>query len=173
MAIINSRAIIENDPWRFVADGEPVPADGPAIVTLDRWKAEGDILRGRNSPLGIKLATDEPPAEIADDLDRFDLIALEFSTVSDGRAFSYARLLRDRFGFNGELRAVGFVLRDHLDFMARCGIDTFELLDGKDPGNALKAFGEISVAYQPSTRGPEPAYRLRNATPSKRVAFGR
>lgn len=172
MAIINESAIVENDPWQFVADGEPVPADVPAIVTLDRWKEEGDALRGRNSPLGIKLATDEPPAEIAGDLGRFDLIALEFSTVGDGRAFSYARLLRDRYGYTGELRAVGFVLRDHLDFMARCGIDSFELMDGKDPENALKAFREFSVAYQPSTRGPEPAYKLRHRAPAKKAASG-
>ena len=172
MALINDRAVIEGDPWRFVADDDPMPAEGAAVVTLDRWKADIDALRGRNSPLGIKLATDEPPAEIADDLDRFDLIALEFSTVSDGRAFSYARLLRDRYDYAGELRAVGFVLRDHLDFMARCGIDTFELMDGKDAENALEAFGELSVAYQGSTRGPQPAYRVRNAAPDKKSAAG-
>lgn len=170
MAIINESAVIDDDPWRFVEDGEPMPADGSAIVTLDRWKEEADVLRGRNSPLGIKLATDQPPAEIVDDLERFDLIALEFSTVGDGRAFSYARLLRDRYGYAGELRAVGFVLRDHLDFMARCGIDSFELMDGKDPENALKAFREFSVAYQPSTRGPEPAYKLRHRHREKKSA---
>ena len=92
--------------------------------------------------------------------------------VGDGRAFSYARLLRDRYGYKGELRAVGFVLRDHLDFMARCGIDSFELMEGKDSENALKAFHEFSVAYQPSTRGPEPAYRLRHRAPVRKAASG-
>jgi uncharacterized protein (DUF934 family) len=172
MALIKERDIVTDDPWRFVADGDPIPAGDPAVITLDRWKEEGETLRGRNKPLGIKLSTSEPPAEIAGDLDRFDLIALEFSTISDGRAFSYARLLRDRYRFKGELRAIGFVLRDHLDFMSRCGIDSFELMDGKDPENALKAFTEFSVAYQPSTRGPEPAYKLRNRPPAKIPASG-
>jgi uncharacterized protein (DUF934 family) len=160
MTLIKDRAVAE-DEWRRLADDEELPADAPVIVSLDRWRDDAKALRGRNAPLGVLLRPGQPPELIADDLDRFDVIALEFPNVSDGRAFSYARLLRDRYGFKGEIRAVGTVLRDHLNFMERCGFDSFELSEGKDVAGAMKAFDEFSVVYQAATRGPDPAFRKR------------
>src|SRR3546814_3790777 len=85
---------------------------GDVIVTLEQWQAGRERLRGHNGRLGLRLKSDQSPAGIAEDLGHFQLVALEFPRFGDGRAYSYARLLRERYGFKGELRAVGNVLRD-------------------------------------------------------------
>ncbi len=97
---------IADDPWIAVDDDGVLPEGAPAIVSLARWRAERDTLAGRNAPLGIRLRADQAPGAIAAELDRFQLIALEFPSFGDGRAYSYARLLRERHGYRGELRAV-------------------------------------------------------------------
>jgi uncharacterized protein (DUF934 family) len=120
-------------------------------------------LAGRNAPLGIRLRADQPPAEIVVDLDRFQVIALEFPSFVDGRAYSYARLLRERHGYRGELRAVGNVLRDQALFMRRCGFDSFEVAEGTGIAGWREALGEISVFYQPTEDGRPAAPHLRAA----------
>ena len=135
-----------DDPWVAVADEEVLPEGAPAIISLARWQAERDTLAGRSAPLGIRLCADQPPAEIADDLDRFQVIALEFPSFGDGRAYSYARLLRERFGYRGELRAVGNVLRDQALFMRRCGFDTFEVAEGTGVAGWREAVGSASIS---------------------------
>lgn len=158
MALIRNRRLVDGDPWATAADDAPLPEDAPAIVSLARWTAERDRLRARNRPLGLALDPGDDIAAVVADLGRFDLIALRFPRFSDGRAFSMARLLRLRYGYAGELRAVGDVFKDQLLFMARCGFDSFELKDGHDALDALRAFDEITVAYQPAAdlpgRGP-------------------
>ena len=101
------------DPWLTVPDGAPLP-DGPAIVSLARWRAERAALTARNAALGLRLAAGEPVEEIAPDLARFAVVALDFPSFRDGRSYSAARLLRERYGYAGELRAIGNVLRDQL-----------------------------------------------------------
>ena len=154
---------VTRDPWTFVPDGEDIPMSMPVIVTLERWMAERDRLTGHNAPFGIRLRSDEQPEDIADDVHRFDVIALEFPAFKDGRAYSSARLLRERFGYEGELRAVGNVLRDQLMFMVRCGFDAFELDKDADAERWTEAIDEISVFYQPAAddRTPVPALRKR------------
>ena len=152
-----------DDPWIAVADEEALPEGAPAIVSLARWQAERETLVGRNAPLGIRLRADQPPAEIAEDLDRFQVIALEFPIFGDGRAYSYARLLRERHGYRGELRAVGNVLRDQALFMRRCGFDSFEVADSTGIDGWREALGEISVFYQPAEDGRPAAPGLRSA----------
>lgn len=90
-------------------------------------------------------------------------IAVNFPKFGDGRGFSIARLLRERYGYQGELRAVGEVARDHLHAMAQCGFDTFELRAGEDPQEALKALGDFSEQYQATTAQPVPLFRRRGA----------
>jgi len=107
-------------------------------------------LTGRNAPIGIRLASDESPEEIADDLARFGLIALEFSKFTDGRAYSAARILRERYGYRGELCAVGNVLRDQLLFMRRCGFDAFDMDDEQNIEDWRAAISEIDLFYQPA-----------------------
>ncbi len=115
----------------------------------------------RNGRLGVRLAADQPPQLIAGDLDRLDLVALEFPTFRDGRAYSYARLLRERYGFKKELRAVGNVLRDQFRFMHRCGFDAYAVADEKQAAAWARALSEISVVYQPSTDRRRPISTLR------------
>lgn len=139
---------LADDPWVSLADDAETPPEGPVIVTLARWRADRDRLAGRNQPLGVRLRSDQPPASIADDLDRFAVIALEFPKFTDGRAYSYARLLRERYGYEGEVRAVGNVLRDQFLFMHRCGFDAFEVEDEKAADAWLEAISEFDVWYQ-------------------------
>lgn len=161
MPLIKDGALIE-DPWTRIADETPLP-DGPVIVTLARWQAERDHLQGRNGPLGILLASSETPEAIADDLGRFDLVCLDFPKFQDGRAYSHARKLRQRFGYRGELRAVGNVLRDQFAFMVRCGFDSFEVADARAAAEWTRAMAEISVVYQPAADGRATALEQRRA----------
>lgn len=141
---------LADDPWIAVSGESPIPDGDPVIVDYDRWAEEKDKLAGRNAPLGVRLSSDQPPALIADDLDRFSLVALEFPKFADGRSYSHARLLRERYGFTGELRAVGNILRDQYVFLDRCGFDTLEV-GGADPEAAYAAAkGEITHHYQPA-----------------------
>jgi uncharacterized protein (DUF934 family) len=148
------------DAWVRAADGEPLP-DAPAILPKKRWLAERDTLAGRNAPLGLHLDAGERIDDIAADLAHFALIELSFPKFSDGRAFSTARLLREKHDYTGELRAVGNVLSDQIPFMRRVGFDAFEvshtptrraLEEGRIP--------EVTLHYQP-TGSPEPPAGIR------------
>ena len=152
---------VEADPWTFVAEDAPLPKGAAVIVTLERWQADRASLLAHDGRLGIRLKSDQMAETIADALSHFDLVALEFPLFKDGRAYSTARILRERYGFSGELRAVGNVLRDQLFFMLRCGFDTFELPDHAAPEEWLEAFEEISVVYQPTADGRRPASAYR------------
>lgn len=147
MPLIKHRQIVV-DTWNHVEDDAPIPADGGAIVSLERWRSERSTLMGRNAPIGVRLASDQTADDIADDLGRFSLVALDFPTFKDGRAYSTARLLRERHHFNGELRAVGNILRDQLAFLGRCGFDSFEYEGGTEAQEALNSFDDVEPVYQ-------------------------
>jgi len=98
---------------------------------------------------------------VAGDIDCFYLIALKFTVLADGRAFSYARLLRERCGFKAELHAVGKVTQDQLHFMRRCGFDTFEMSEDANVEKLIGALTSFSVAYQPAADNLKPAHQLR------------
>jgi uncharacterized protein (DUF934 family) len=140
-----------DDLWTFVKDEDQLPPDGAVIVTLARWQANRDQLVARPTPLGVRLKSDQAPSAIAGDIERFDVIALEFPKFTDGRAYSSARLLRERHAFRGELRAVGNVLRDQLAFMRRCGFDSFQIPEATDAVAWAGSLRGISVVYQPAT----------------------
>ncbi len=161
MPLLRDGALVD-DGWVTVDDGTALPMDGPAIVSLERWQAHRDALLGRNAPLGIRLKSDQSPALIADDLGRFAVVALEFPVFKDGRAYSYARLLRERYGYKGEVRAVGEVLRDQFLFMVRCGFDAIEVKDENTAGQWRQAVSEISVVYQPAADNQTPVWALRH-----------
>ena len=154
---------IAADPWQNVAEGEALPPSGPVILPFERWKAERETLLGRNTPLGVRVGNTQAVAELAPDLDRLELIVLEFPKFTDGRAYSQARLLRERYGYRNELRATGNVLRDQLLFMQRCGFDAVEF-EHADPEAAWKAStATFSVFYQPTGDGRTPVERRRLA----------
>ena len=152
MTLVSREGILD-DPWIYVADDGGLPEEGAVIVTLERWQQDREALLARQGRLGIRLASDQPPETIAENISRFDLVALEFPQFKDGRAYSYARLLRERYGFTGELRAIGEVLRDQLFFMLRCGFDHFEVPNPEKAEAWMDAFDEIGVVYQPAADG--------------------
>lgn len=151
------------DPWQHVAAADPLPAEGPVVVPFERWKAERETLLARNAAVGVRLANTQPLAEVAFDLARFELLELEFPKFVDGRAYTQARLLRERYGYKGELRATGNVLRDQLQFMQRCGFDAFEIAAANAVEIWRAAVDEIEVVYQPAADGRVPAARLRRS----------
>jgi uncharacterized protein (DUF934 family) len=110
------------------------------------------------------LEAGDDPASLAGALDGLKTIAVRFAAFGDGRGYSIARLLRERYGYRGELRAIGEVARDHLYFMAQCGFDAFELRAGEDPRQALDAFNDFGEAYQASVARPQPLFRRRGTT---------
>ena len=148
------------DGFAAVADEAPLP-DGPVIVSLARFAKEREALLARNTPLGVRLKSDESPAALGEDLRRLALVVLEFPKFRDGRAFSWARLLRTRLGFGGEIRASGDFLYDQLAFMHRVGIDGFEVSDKITPELYRRALGEMSLVYQPSADGRKTIRELR------------
>ncbi len=163
--VINQRQIVA-DSWQLLkpAADESLLAVPPAddvIVPLALWREQRDVLLARAGRLGVWLDSHENPVAIAGDFDRFALVAVNFTAFGDGRGYSIARLLRERHGYKGELRAIGAVVRDHLFFMASCGFDSFLLRDDQDPAEALTAFGDFSDAYQVSVARPLPLFRRR------------
>lgn len=150
-----------SDDWTHLDEGAPVPAAGGIIVSLARWQEERDALLQRGQ-VGIRLKSDEAPDQIRNDLGHFGVIALEFPVYRDGRAFSYARLLRERFGYKGELRAVGNVLFDQLAFMHRCGFDTFEVQKDRDADRFAEALSTFSMRYQRAADDAPTALELRH-----------
>ena len=114
-----------DDDWTIVPDGEPLPENGKAIVSLKRWREDRATLETRAAPLGLLIAPGDQWTDIAADLERFAVIALAIPRYADGRAFSIARLLRERDGYAGEIRALGTYIIDQVPLMARVGIDAF------------------------------------------------
>jgi len=157
-ALIKDGKVCE-DRYADVSGADAVPETGAVIVSLAQWEAGQDTLRGRD--IGIRLRSDEPPERIAGDVSEFAVIALEFPVFRDGRAYSYARILRDSYGYEGELRAVGDVLLEQLHFMLRVGFDAFELT-APDPEAAFRiAAEEFSAWYQPGADERPTAMQLR------------
>jgi uncharacterized protein (DUF934 family) len=109
----------------------------------------------------VRLEPQDDPASVADRLERVARVEVNFPKFGDGRGYSIARLLRERYGYEGELRAVGQVVRDHLLYMESCGFDAFLLREGEDPVEALSGFSDFSEAYQTSVARPVPLFRRR------------
>lgn len=149
MALIKD-GVLARDEWTRLGDDEQMPSDGAVIVSLDRWQSDRETLAGRNAPIGLFLDAGQAPAAVADDLNHFGIIALNFETFKDGRAYSYARTLRGRYGYEGELRAVGDVLRDQLHYMHRCGFNAFEGDERITPEAFAEEIEQYSAVYQPS-----------------------
>jgi len=144
------------DAWRALGADEDVPHTGHVILTLAQWQAKRDALVGSNLPLGIQLEPGTPVSAIAADLKRFALIAMNFPKFGDGRGFSIGQQLREA-GFDGELRAVGEVLFDQLQYMARCGFDAFDITDANT--HKLVASGQFNTMdlfYQPAITASVP-----------------
>jgi uncharacterized protein (DUF934 family) len=159
MATLIKNRRIANDTWRLfepaAQGGAPVPPTGDWVVPYAVWNARRAPLvqrGGYGARVGVLLENTDDPRALAGDFDQLALIAVRFPKFTDGRGYSIARLVR-RLGWQGELRAVGDVLRDQLFYMSRCGFDAFQLRDDQEAPAALSAFSDFSLAYQQAIDG--------------------
>jgi len=149
---------LQADDWRVYTPAEDAPDAPPAdepgwIVPLATWKAAAATLRARRHPVGVLVPPNADLADLAGPDDTLEttgiaLIAIDFPAYTDGRGYSLAQLLRNRYGYQGELRAVGDVMIDTIHYQARVGFDSFLVKPGHDPQQALTALRSFSVHYQ-------------------------
>ena len=139
---------IVEDEWSYLAEAEGRVA-AALILTFAEWQSDRAAWMARGGRLGVVLQPADKVELLAPDISRLELIGAQFSGPAEGRGYSQARILRERWKFSGELRATGFVRRDQLFFMARCGFNSFELSD-TDVEDAAGALSTFSAAYQPS-----------------------
>lgn len=156
--IIKDGAIVD-DNWQVIdADATEIP-EGPVIIPLSLWHSQQDQLSQRGQ-LGLWLDSDEPPQLIADSLDNFEVIAINFPAFADGRGFTYGRELREKHQYQGEVRAIGNFIRDQLFYLKRCGFNAFALA-GVELESALDSFADFSDSYQAAIDQPEPLFKRR------------
>lgn len=163
--LIKDGAIAENT-WTLIAKPEGdaaevvVPA-GQVIVPLSVWLAQKAQLQARTD-VGVWLDSDEVAESIGESANHFPVIGVNFPSFMDGRAFSTARLLRERYGFKGELRAVGGFIRDQLCYLRRCGVNAFAFANPEtDLEIAVKSLNDFNEYYQASVDQPLPLFRRR------------
>ena len=150
------------DPWTLIREQDGELPTGPLILPVVRWRqlqATGDTQK--MSLHGVWLGPDDELESLELWLHVLPLVALDFPSFRDGRAYSQAYLLRTRMGWKGELRAIGDVLRDQLSHMRQCGFDSFAIRSDKSANDALKGLAGMSVLYGRSAIEPRPLFRRR------------
>ncbi len=165
--IIRDGAIVD-DNWVVWHPADEATAALPTahqapqlIIPLKAWQAHRQDFSVRDGGLGLLLQTDDEPDQVAADISLFSVIAIHFNKFTDGRGYSLARLLRDRYGYRGELRAVGDVLRDQLFYLKRSGFNAFAIRADRDIQDALKSLQDFSEVYQGAWDQPLPLFRRR------------
>jgi uncharacterized protein (DUF934 family) len=146
-------AKITTDLFVHVADGAELPGDGAVLITAARFLEDPEALLKRAGRTGVIWPNNRAVDDLVPYLDRLAAVALVFPTFRDGRAYSQARLLRERHGYDGELRATGQVLRDQFVFMSRAGFDAFEVKKDADADAFAETMKRYSVFYQPTGDG--------------------
>ena len=154
------KAALASDLFVRVSDDAPLPEDGGAIVSLTRFRKDRDALLARNAAVGVSLNSDESPEELGDDVHRLSVVVIVFPKFRDGRGFSWARMLRTRLNFAGEVRASGDFLYDQIAYLVRTGFDAFETNFALEDVN--RALSEMSAVYQPSADGRKTIRDLRS-----------
>lgn len=165
--LIKDRAVID-DAWTLLRDAAAladIPDGVPVIVPLALWRDRRAALCARGE-VGVWLKPDDDPGELAGDLARLPLIAVDFPQFTDGRGYSAARLLRDKYAFAGELRAIGDILRDQLYYLHACGFDAFVVRSDRDAAQALAGLDDFSDNYHATVSQPLPLFRRRAASDS-------
>jgi uncharacterized protein (DUF934 family) len=160
MRLVERGRIVE-DRFLRIADDAPVPDGMPVIVSAARLLAEPTQLAARKAPTGAIWPNDRPVAELVPYLPQLTLVGLVFPVFRDGRAYSQARLLRERHGYGGTLRATGNVLRDQFLFLIRAGFDSFEVSKDADAQAFAESIARYDVFYQPTADGRTTAQRAR------------
>ncbi|HKE40198.1 MAG TPA: DUF934 domain-containing protein [Casimicrobiaceae bacterium] len=160
--LIKDRVVVD-DAWTLLRDAaslDDLPAAAPVIVPLALWQQQRDALAARGE-VGVWLAPTDDPDALARDVHRLPLIAVDFPQFTDGRGYSTARLLREKYHFLGELRAVGDVLRDQLYYLQACGFNAFAIRSDRDANQALTGLSDFSDNYQATATQPLPLFRRR------------
>lgn len=156
--------IVADDPWQLPGDNLALHRHEPLILSLSAWLERQDeaVLQGETLSVdGICLSPDDEVENVQPYLPVLPLIAIDFPSFRDGRGYSQAYLLRTRLGWQGQLRAVGDVLRDQLSHMRQCGFDAFAVREDKSVEDALKGLPGVSVVYGRSAIEPRPLFRRR------------
>ncbi|MGR8980156.1 MAG: DUF934 domain-containing protein [Gammaproteobacteria bacterium] len=148
MQIVKDKEVV-NDTWRFIADEELI-VSGDISVSLARWKKEKQQLLNREGQLGIRISPGDSVADLSDDLDKIQLIELDFPDFADGRLFSQAWLLRRRYGFQGEIRATGHFIPDQIFSLSRVGVNSFAPAKVERVPDLLSYLNDFTVKYQES-----------------------
>jgi len=166
--LIKNGAPVEN-PWVIVPREESVDdalarPEAHLLVPVQMWLDHNERLAQSGKRIAVWLDSDQHPEMISAKVNEFELIALNFPKFSDGRAFSYAVALRKHYGYKGELRAIGDVLRDPLFYMKRCGFDSFDVADEVKLEDALSAFQDFKTTYASTVEEPLPLFRRRVPT---------
>jgi uncharacterized protein (DUF934 family) len=152
---------ITTDPFVHAVDGAELPDDGAILVPAARFLEDPEAVLKRAGKVGVIWPNNRDLDDLVPYLDRFAAVALVFPSFRDGRAYSQARLLRERHGYGGELRATGQVLRDQFVFMSRAGFDAFEVKKDADADAFAATVQRYSVFYQPTGDGRVAAFNRR------------
>ncbi|GAB4571427.1 MAG: hypothetical protein Tsb008_02400 [Rhodothalassiaceae bacterium] len=157
-------------PYRRLAAGEPIPAEGAILVDPARFAKERSILRATGRPVGLVVDGGTAAVDIAPFLGEIALLAIEFAKFSDGRGFSLATRIRRHHGFAGEIRALGALIPDHAEFLLRSGVTSVALADGLAVERFRKRLRLYSVWYQDAEDARPTALELRHGRTRRRLA---
>lgn len=164
-AIVEQK-VIDND-LLHIAESEELSfdslPDGDVSVPLAFWLEHKATLVARNGLVAVQIGSDQDPADLLGDLNNIKVIVLPFVAHVDGRGYSHAQKLRQRYNYKGQIRAIGDVKFDQLGFLSRVGVDAFELPESEDYQTALRAFSEFSEVYQPSSDNARLIFSRRRA----------
>lgn len=160
MPLVKGNAVVADD-FTHLADDAEIPADGSVLIPAARFLADSEAILKRNAKTGVIWPNNRDIDELVPHLDKLAVVALVFPIFRDGRAYSQARLLRERHTYQGELRATGQVLRDQFLFMLRAGFDAFEVKKDSDAKVFAEASHRFSVFYQPTGDGRVTAFHRR------------
>jgi uncharacterized protein (DUF934 family) len=154
---------IQRDNWILISEPDDSGAlpEGDLVIPFVFWKEHQDLCSAHQGKVGVLINGDTTLADLGSFLDKFELIALDFPAFKDGRCYSHARMLRDRYGYKGDIRAVGDILRDQLFYMQRCGISSFVVREDRDIKDALNGLKDFTVTYQSASDGSLPLYKTR------------
>lgn len=152
---------VVDDPWQVLSPDEAQAPASPSLLPLEAWLERADEYAGRED-IGVWLDSHQEPERLAGHYNDLHHIAINFPAFTDGRGFSLARLIRERYGYGAELRTLGQILPDQLHYLQRCGFDAFTLDDSINPDLDFNVYLEaFDVAYQGCVREPEPLFRRR------------
>ncbi|UVW33906.1 DUF934 domain-containing protein [SAR92 clade bacterium H455] len=154
-----SHGAVAEDNWTVLQMPVEFIPQGNILLPLKHWLENGAELDQQAGLVGVWLESDEEVEALADDLPQLPVVALNFPKFVDGRGFSSARLLRDRFDYRGEIRAIGNVIQDQLFMLQRCGFSQFCLADGVDLEAAAKSLNDFSEGYQTGADQAQPLFK--------------